>query len=175
MSLIYIGESAGSRPRHHVVPLDRDEDVDELSPKRVEELARFVSGIGGRSARAREGIDDAVRTADARGFDLEHVDDIQYGIRSNIWRNEAIPLNRFVEILGKQASVNGIEASGKRAGRRANDLEMGHHRLDVRTEKRGGLVVAAAVHGHMLIGLDGAERIEQLADQHGEARGRRHE
>jgi hypothetical protein len=64
-----------------VVPLDRDEDVEELTPERVEELACFVSGIGGRLTPAREGIDDAVRTADAGGFDLEHIDGIRYGIR----------------------------------------------------------------------------------------------
>ena len=41
-----------------------------------------------------------------RGFDLEHVDDIRYGIRWEIWESEAIPLKAFVELLGKRASAN---------------------------------------------------------------------
>ena len=88
-----------------VVPLDSDEDIDELTPERVEELACFVPGIGGRLAPAREGIDDAVSTADAGGFDLEHVDDIRYGIRSEIWEGEAVPLIGFVEVLSKRVSA----------------------------------------------------------------------
>jgi len=82
------------------VPRDSDEDIDELTPERVEELARFVSGIGGRLAAAREEIQDAVESADASGFDLEHVDDIRYGIRSRIWESEAMPLKGFAELLG---------------------------------------------------------------------------
>jgi hypothetical protein len=89
-----------------VVPLDGDEEIDELTPDRIEELACFVSGIGGRLAPAREGIDDVVRSADAEGFDLEHVDEIRYGIRSEIWESEATALGDFVETLGKQASAN---------------------------------------------------------------------
>jgi len=64
----------------------------------VEELACFVSGIGG--------IEGAVQSADESGFDLEHVDEIRYGIRSEIWEGEAVPLKGFVEVLGKQASAN---------------------------------------------------------------------
>jgi hypothetical protein len=33
----------------------------------------------------------AIESADESGFDLEHVDDIRYGIRSKIWENEALP------------------------------------------------------------------------------------
>ena len=43
--------------------------------------ARFVSGIGSRVAPARKGIQDAVRAALEDGFDLEHIDEIRYGIR----------------------------------------------------------------------------------------------
>ena len=68
-----------------VVPLDADQEIDELTPERVEELACFVSGIGRRLAPAREGLQDAVESADERGFDLEHIDDIRYGIRSEIF------------------------------------------------------------------------------------------
>jgi hypothetical protein len=89
-----------------VVPLDSDEDIDELTPERVEELARFVSGIGGRLAPAREDIQDAIESADASGFDLEHVDDIRYAIRSEIWEGEAMPLKGFVDLLGKQLEAN---------------------------------------------------------------------
>jgi hypothetical protein len=67
-----------------VVALHADEDVDELSPERVEESARFVSEIGNRLAPAREDIQEAIERADESGFDLEHVDDIRYGIRSAI-------------------------------------------------------------------------------------------
>jgi hypothetical protein len=42
-------------------------------------------------------------------------------------------------------------------------------------EQRGGPVLAAAVHGDMLVGLDSTERVEQLPDQHGETGGRGHE
>jgi hypothetical protein len=59
-----------------VVPLSADDDIDALTPERVETLARFVSGIGGRLAPARKGIQDAIDSADASGFDLEHVDEI---------------------------------------------------------------------------------------------------
>ena len=59
-------------------------DIDELTPERVEELAGYVSGIGGKLVPAREGFDYAIRTADAGGFDLEHIDEIRYGIRADI-------------------------------------------------------------------------------------------
>jgi hypothetical protein len=52
---------------------------------------------------------------------------------------------------------------------------MGDHRLHVGSKKRGWLVLAAAVDGHVLIGLDGTEGIEQLTDQHRKAGGRGHE
>ncbi len=64
-----------------------EEDIDELTPERVEGLARFVLGIGSRLAPAREDIQNAVESAGASGFDLEHVDDIRYGIRSEIWES----------------------------------------------------------------------------------------
>ena len=41
-----------------VVRFASDEDIDELAPERVEDLARFVSGIGSRLTPARE--DDSV-------------------------------------------------------------------------------------------------------------------
>jgi hypothetical protein len=41
-------------------------------------------------------------TEDRDGFDLEHVDDIRYRIRSEIWENEAVSLTGFVDWLGKQ-------------------------------------------------------------------------
>jgi len=63
-------------------------------------------GIGDRLAPAREGIEDAVRTADAGGFNLEHIDDIRYGIRSAIWESEAMSLKSFGDLLGKQATAD---------------------------------------------------------------------
>lgn len=88
-----------------VVPLDTDEEIDELTPERVEELACFVSGIGSRLALAREGIQDAVESADESGLDLEHIDDIRYGIRSEIWADEGVSLQDFVETLGRQVAT----------------------------------------------------------------------
>lgn len=41
--------------------------------KRVEELAGFVRGIGSRLAPTRDGIQEAIDSADERGFDLEHI------------------------------------------------------------------------------------------------------
>ncbi|WP_316207559.1 sacsin N-terminal ATP-binding-like domain-containing protein [Bradyrhizobium sp. SZCCHNR3118] len=92
-------EASGDQARFWlcVVPLDDDEDIDELTPERVEELARFVSGIGNRLAPAREGIQGAVESADESGFDLEHVDDIRYGIRAEVWESEAVSLTDFVD------------------------------------------------------------------------------
>ena len=58
-------------------------------------------GIGSRLAPAREGIQEAVESADESGFDLEHVDEIRYGIRADLW-NAAAPLKGFVEALAKQ-------------------------------------------------------------------------
>ena len=102
------GEEASSDEARYwlcVVPLDADEEIDELTPERVEELACFVSGIGSRLAPAREDIQEAVESADRSGFDLEHVDDIRYGIRSEIWESEAMSLKGFVDLLGRQAST----------------------------------------------------------------------
>jgi hypothetical protein len=79
------------------------EEIDELTAERIEELACFVSGIGSRLASAREGIQDAVDSADESGFDLEHIDDIRYGIRAEIWENGALPLTGFVEMLSRLA------------------------------------------------------------------------
>ncbi|WP_257169706.1 ATP-binding protein [Bradyrhizobium sp. SRS-191] len=92
-------EASGDQARFWlcVVPLDANEDIDELTPERVEELARFVSSIGNRLAPAREGIQEAVESADKSGFDLEHVDDIRYGIRSEVWESEAVSLTDFVD------------------------------------------------------------------------------
>jgi hypothetical protein len=98
------GEEAGNDPSRFwlcVVPLDSDEDVDGLTAERVEAVARFVPGIGSRLAPAREGIQEAVESADESGFDLEHVDEIRYGIRADLW-NAAMPLKGFVEALAKQ-------------------------------------------------------------------------
>jgi hypothetical protein len=86
-----------------VVPLDAGEEIDELTAERIEELACFVSGIGSRLASAREGIQDAVDSADESGFDLEHIDDIRYGILAEIWENDALPLTGFVEMLSRLA------------------------------------------------------------------------
>ena len=99
-------EASGDRAQFWlcVVPLDADEDIDELTAKRVEELACFIAGIGGRLAPAQEGIQNAVESADESGFDLEHIDDIRYGIRSEIWESEAVALTEFVDWLGKQLS-----------------------------------------------------------------------
>jgi hypothetical protein len=46
-----------------------------------------------------------VQSADESGFDLEHVDEIRYGIRSGIWEDEALSLKGFVEVLAKQAAA----------------------------------------------------------------------
>jgi hypothetical protein len=99
-------EASGDQARFWlcVVPLDAEEHIDELTSQRVEELACFVSNIGGRLASARGGIQDAIDTADASGFDLEHVDEIRYGIRSGIWEREAESLSAFVDWLSKQLS-----------------------------------------------------------------------
>ena len=85
-----------------VVPLNSGEDIDQLTAERVEEVARFVSEMGLRLASAQQGIRDAVESADESGFDLEHVDDIRYGIRSEIWETEAVSLSEFVDWLRKQ-------------------------------------------------------------------------
>ena len=68
-------------------------------------MALFVSGIGSRLPPAREDIQDAVESADASGFDLEHVDEICYGIRADL-RKDAMPVKGFAEMLGNQASAN---------------------------------------------------------------------
>ena len=90
-----------------VVPLDADEEIDEITQERVEEPACFVSGICRRLAPAREGIRDAVESADESGFDLEHIDDIRYGIRAEIWENDALPLTGFVDMLSRLALTRG--------------------------------------------------------------------
>jgi hypothetical protein len=59
------------------------------------------SRIGSRLAPTREGIQEAVESADESGFDLEHVDEICYGIRADLW-NAAMPLKGFVEAVAKQ-------------------------------------------------------------------------
>ena len=100
------GEEAsddGTRYWLCVVRLDTHEEIDELTPERVEELACFVSGIGSRLASAQESI----KNADESGFDLEHIDDIRYGIRSEIWESGALPLIGFVEMLTSNAIRGG--------------------------------------------------------------------
>jgi hypothetical protein len=99
-------EASGDQTRFWlcVVPLV-DEDIDELTAERVDELACFIAGIGGRLAPAQEGIQNAVESADESGFDLEHIDAIRYGIRSEIWESKAASLTDFVDWLGKQLSA----------------------------------------------------------------------
>ncbi len=89
------GEEASDDPARFwlcVVPLDSQENIDGLTHERVEEQARFISGIGSRLAPARDEIQGAVESADAGGFDLEHVDEIRYGIRADLWSN-GVPLS----------------------------------------------------------------------------------
>ncbi len=99
-------EASGDQARFWlcVVPVDADEDIGELTAERVEELASFIYGIGSRLSSARRDIRDAIENADASGFDLEHVDEIRYGIRSGIWESEAVSLTGFVDWLGRQLS-----------------------------------------------------------------------
>ena len=54
-------------------------------------------------APARENIGDAIASANASGFDLEHVDDIRFGIRSEVRVDAAVSLSGFVEILNERA------------------------------------------------------------------------
>jgi hypothetical protein len=96
-----------------VVPLDPDQELDELTPELVERAACFVSGIGSRLAPARENIGDAVASANASGFDLEHVDDIRFGIRSEVWVDAAVSLIGFVEILNERALREAIRCRSK--------------------------------------------------------------
>ncbi len=110
------GEEAsndGTRYWLCAVLLDTDEEIDALTPERVEELACFVSGIGSRLALAQESIKNAVESADESGFDLEHIDDIRYGIRSEIWESDALPLIGFVEMLSRHAAVRRSLAAGR--------------------------------------------------------------
>src|SRR6266850_6623009 len=46
---------------------------------------------------------------------------------------------------------------------------------DVRPKQRCRTILSAAAYGHVFVGLDRAERIQQLADQHGEPSRRGHE
>jgi hypothetical protein len=98
MSNVHGEEASNGEARYWlcVVPLSSDEEIDELTTERVEELACFVSGIGSRLTPVLEGIQDAVASADESGFDLEHVDDIRYGIRAELWESDATPVQAFV-------------------------------------------------------------------------------
>ena len=100
-------EASGDQARFWlcVVPLDADEEIDDLTAERVEELACFVADIGSRLAPARDGIQGAIESANESGFDLEHVDDIRYGIRSELWESGAISLQGFVDLLRKQVTA----------------------------------------------------------------------
>jgi hypothetical protein len=77
----------------------------QLTAERVEDVARFVSGIGQRLTPDQEGIQEAVESANASGFNLEHIEDIRYGIRSEIWEGKAVSLSEFADGLGKQLSA----------------------------------------------------------------------
>lgn len=102
------GEAAEEDPARFwlcVVPLGPEDDTGGLTDERIEALARFVPDIGSRLAPARDGLRGAAESAEAGGFDLEHIDDIRYGIRDTAWDKSALPLKDFVERLGKEAST----------------------------------------------------------------------
>ena len=86
-----------------VVKIDADADIASLSTTYVEGSAWFVPKIGARIAPALGGIAVAVRNADQGGLDLEHVEEIRYGIRSGVWANDGISLEKFVESISKEA------------------------------------------------------------------------
>lgn len=85
-----------------VVPLPADQFVSTLDASIIEKLARFVPMIGDTLAVSRAGIDTALQGAAAGGFELQHVEEIRYGISHVIWENSGILLKKFVETLARR-------------------------------------------------------------------------
>jgi len=67
-------------------------------------LARFLPKIGGTLAISSAGIVTALVGAVAGGFELQHVEEIRYGINSMMWEKNSILLKSFVETLARRVS-----------------------------------------------------------------------
>jgi hypothetical protein len=82
-----------------VVHLPLAEPVSNLDQSRVEALAQFVPTIGDWLSPSHDGIEDALREAASRGFELRYVEDIRYEIGQAIWEKYGVGLGEFIAAL----------------------------------------------------------------------------
>jgi len=88
-----------------VVPIPADESIVSLDSSSIQRLARFVPRIGDTLAVSRAGIDTALQGAVAGGFELQHVEEIRYGISHSTREAGGILLTNFVETLALGATL----------------------------------------------------------------------
>ena len=87
-----------------VVPLSANEPISDLDGSRIEQVARFLPRIGSTLAISSAGIDSALVGAVAGGFELQHVEEIRYGINSVLWKQNSVLLKNFVETLAHRVA-----------------------------------------------------------------------
>lgn len=87
-----------------VVPLSASEPISSLDGSRIEKLARFLPKIGRTLAISSAGIASALVGAAAGGFELQHVEEIRYGISSTMWGKNSILLKNFVDTLAQRVT-----------------------------------------------------------------------
>ena len=87
-----------------VVPLSANESIPNLDSSRIEKVARFLPQIGSTLAISSAGIVSALVGAVAGGFELQHVEEIRFGIDSTMWEKNSILLKSFVETLAQRAT-----------------------------------------------------------------------
>jgi len=81
------GEEASEDQRRFwlcVVPLDRDGTLTNSRPNGSKSWPAASQGLAGNWRQGARALTMQLRTADAGGFDLEHIDEIRYGIRADI-------------------------------------------------------------------------------------------
>ena len=108
VSMSYAQGQEATSDRDHfwlcIVPLAAGESI-PTDPSSIERLARFIPNVGDTLAISRAGIDSALQGAVVGGFELQHVEEIRYGISHAMWEGSGIPLNSFVETLARQVTL----------------------------------------------------------------------
>jgi hypothetical protein len=102
------GQAATSDQENYwlcVVALEPTEPIAILGSSDIEKVARFVPKIGATLVVSSAGIDSALIGAAAGGFELQHVEEIRYGINHAMWETGGILLTDFVEALVREIST----------------------------------------------------------------------
>jgi hypothetical protein len=92
-------------------PLPNDRALKEV----VRDSARFVPRIADVLGNSHAELKQAETLAGTAGFELQHVDQVRYGLSRSVWDSRGRELAEFINLIAEQAgSPNGARASAPR-------------------------------------------------------------